>query len=235
MKNTVYISIVLILWGTFILNAQDSLRNEGYIPYPKHSFVGYNKNITTLVSKFDTLNRKSIISFSPQHLIKRGIRIEFERKLTENKWLVIAPSLYFAQKENKQDYDDYYYDDTYNLLLGAGIAPYLKSFVRQNGDFGGYISWGLNYNYFYLQYYEAGDIDEEIDAEIHRIGFDITLGYQVLIADLLVLDMYTGMGARKSYFHNGGGVSNDKFNNSHYDYNVTSNIFLIGVKIGLLY
>jgi hypothetical protein len=231
-----YLSMFCFLMAfTFGLSAQesDSLRNKGYQPsQPSSNIVRLDLNFKNH-GTYDSLQRKRIIGFSPQHLIKYGIRIEMERKLSHNKWLVVAPMVYFAEKGHKE-YDEYSDNNSFNLLAGGGMALGLKTFARPNGEFGGYISFGPSYNYFFSQYYVHKDIDEEIDAHIHKLGFDVTLGYQFLIRQLVVMDIYTGMGARKSIMDNGG-YSDDKFNNGPMDYNITMNTLLFGIKIGILY
>ena len=224
--------IIMVFFAALSLHAQDSLRNQGYPPYVDETTT--TPWVTVRMSQFDTLNRKKIIGFCPQYLAKYGIRIEMERKLSPNKWLVIAPALYFSEKQDRPD--EYSYDNnSFSLLAGLALSPSLKIFARPNGDFGGYINVGPTYHYYYMQYYESGETDDVVEANIQKVGFDVTLGYQFLIKDLVVMDLFTGMGSRLSIMDNGTGHSKNKFNQNVTGYNATGNFLLFGVKIGLLY
>jgi len=178
-------------------------------------------------------NYSRLISFSPQYLINNGIRLDYERKISSNKWLVVAPQLYLAEKKSRSAEDNVGRDD-FNLMAGAGLSLALKNYALKDDNFGAYIGYGLYYNYFYTEYFEDTDNEEEIKANIHKTGFDIILGYQLVVYNIATLDIYTGFGARKSFIDNGE-YSNDKFNGFPVGFNMTGNILLLGIKIGILY
>ena len=191
--------------------------------------------ISIAVSAQDSIPaKKRIISFSPQYLINYGVRLDFERKISPNKYLVIAPQLYLAEQNNKTD--DILTDiDDFNLLAGTGLAVSIKNFALKDGNFGAYLGYGLFYNYYYTEYFEDAEFEpEEVKANIHKMGFDIILGYQLVLYDVAIVDIYTGMAARKSFIDNGD-YSDERFTSSPLGYNLTGNIFLLGIKIGIMY
>ena len=111
----------------------------------------------------------------------------------------------------------------------------MKNYSKRDGNFGSYLSYGPVYNYFYTEYYE--EVDDETEpatANISRFGFDIILGYQLKIKQVAIVDFYTGMGIRKSLIDNGD-FSDEKFSSYPLGFNMTGNLLLLGIKIGLAY
>ena len=191
--------------------------------------------ITCMLNAQDSLNYTKFISFSPQYLFNYGIRMDFERKVGSNKWLVIAPQIYLAEKNSQSSSDEHTGRDDFNLLAGTGLSVYMKNFALKNRNSGAYLGYGLMYNYFYTEYYEDIDNDiEEVKANIHKIGFDILLGYQMMVYNVAYIDIYTGFGARKGYIENGE-YSDFKFNGYPIGFNMTGNILLLGIKIGIMF
>ena len=182
----------------------------------------------------DSIQYKRLVSFSPQYLFNYGIRVDFERKISDNKWLVVAPQIYLAEKKVSYDNDEINYND-FNSVLGGGIALSVKNFVTKGNNFGAYLGYGVFYNYFYVKYYEEVENDiEEAEANINKIGFDIILGYQFTGFDIATFDIYTGMAVRHSIMDNGD-FSDDKFTDYPVGFNFSGNILLLGVRIGILY
>ncbi|MFC2086555.1 hypothetical protein ACFLSA_00100 [Bacteroidota bacterium] len=174
-----------------------------------------------------------VISFVPQYIIKKGIRVDFERDLAGSNRLLLGPQLYLSEKNNS---DDYYIDeDEYNLLFGAGIVALVKNFRNNPEELGLYLGYGVRYNFFSIKYDELDSEGRyEVNSTIHKTGVDLILGHQMLFFDFLSIDMYTGFGIRYSLF-NTEGESVDKFNSGVLDYNATGNVLLLGLRIGLKY
>lgn len=188
-------------------------------------------NITLAFSQSEISN-KTIYSFVPQYLINRGIRVDIEKKIAERHYLQICPQFYLSEKEDKEFLVD---KNQFNYLLGGGLNIYHKIFtvedIKENGL---YLSYGLSYNYFNIEYLDnSGEYEFSAEADIHKTGADLILGYQVLINNIVSLDFYTGLGTRLSYM-NTSGNDKDRFNTGYYGYNYTGNILILGFRIGVV-
>lgn len=183
------------------------------------------------------VSANKIYSFLPQYMFHRGIRIDIERKLKENRWIQICPQIYFANGEYENS------GDTYNELFGAGLAVYSKRYINNNiltgendkiDELGIYISYGLSYNYFYLNYLENYSYGSSTPYStcIHKIGGDVLIGYQVLYWDILSVDIYTGLGIRYSITKTEG-MEDALFNNFYNGFGYTGNLMHLGLRIGI--
>jgi len=187
---------------------------------------------------------KKIISFVPQNLIKRGIRVDYEFKIKERQWLQICPQFYLGDRNYKLDDYQYYSGSTmnngldnedYNSIVGAGISIYHKYYPIQKHDLGWYISYGLHYNYFFTQFNVLTDYDQliEEDHSIHKIGGDVLIGYQHIFFKVLAIDIYTGLGTRLSFFNPSIGNLH-KFDNFFTSFGYTGNVMQLGLRIGVV-
>lgn len=175
----------------------------------------------------------TIYSFMPQYLINNGIRIDIEKQLKNKHFIQVSPQFYLSE-QNKEDGSNSD-DNSFTNLVGGGVNIYHKYFV--DDDFLKnplYISYGLSYNYFNIDYYDEylGSLIHA-NADIHKMGVDITVGYQKIIGDVVSLDIFTGLGTRYSVMGTDS-ESDDRFNSSYYGYNYTGNLMLLGLKIGLI-
>jgi len=175
---------------------------------------------------------KSIYSFVPQYLINRGIRVDVEKKISGRHYIQICPQFYLSEKEDKEFLID---KNQFDYLIGGGLNIYHKIFTVDDFKYNGlYLSYGLIYNYFNIEYLDnSGEYEFSATADIHKTGADLILGYQVLLNDIVSLDFYAGLGTRLSYM-NTSGNDKDRFNNGYYGYNYTGNILVLGFRIGVV-
>ena len=177
--------------------------------------------------------KKTIYSFMPQYLINRGIRIDIEKQISGKHWIQICPQFYLSEKDNE---DNFIYDEnSFNSLIGGGLNVYHKIFAHS--DFtkhGLYFSYGVTYNYFEIEYFDDY-LGSTINAEatIHKVGFDINLGYQFMIKQIVSIDLFTGVGTRYSFMETNSD-NKEKFNATYFGYNYTGNLLLLGVRIGVI-
>lgn len=175
---------------------------------------------------------ENIYSFVPQYLINRGIRVDIEKQLTQRHFLQICPQFYLSEKEEDNFVNS---DNQFSYLIGGGLNIYDKIFVAESyKDYGLYFSYGLSYNYFYIEYLDdSGESELSAEANISKLGGDLILGYQFFIRDLVSIDIYTGLGTRIS-FMDADGSDTDRFNTGYFGYNYTGNILLLGLRIGVI-
>jgi hypothetical protein len=176
--------------------------------------------------------RKNIYSFVPQYLINRGIRIDIEKQLSERHFLQICPQFYLSERD-----DDNFINtrNQFTYLVGGGLGLYDKIFASGSyKDYGLYFSYGLSYNYFYIEYIDDSN-QSEISAygNIHKIGADLILGYQFFVRDLVSIDIYTGVGTRVSSM-NANDADTDRFNTGFFGYNYTGNLLVLGLRLGVI-
>ena len=151
-------------------------------------------------------NRKWAVKHSPQHFIFSTIRLEVERVITDQQFSVtIAP--YAIVGDVWEDHPD---DDI--MGVGAEISGRLY-FVNNNKNLKGfYASYGFNYTYFKnltrqndwrtveedgLEMIKFGLVER--DVEIHRVGMVFLAGHQFNLKNVLIIDVYSGFGLKKSY------------------------------------
>jgi len=188
-------------------------------------------NFTVTFSQDENKN-KNIYSFVPQYLINRGIRVDVERKISGRHYIQICPQFYLSEKENKEFVID---KNQFNYLIGGGLNVYHKIFTVEDFKYNGlYLSYGLSYNYFSIEYIDnSGDYDFTAKGTINKMGADLIIGYQILIHETVSVDIYTGLGTRLSYMETDG-LDADRFNTGYYGYNYTGNIMLLGFRLGVI-
>ncbi len=177
-------------------------------------------------------NRETIYSFLPQYLINRGIRIDIDKRLTGRHYLQICPQFYLSEK----DEDSFLIDkNRFSYLIGGGLNLYHKIYAFEEfKDYGLYLSYGITYNYFNIEYVDDSEgVEISAKGEIHKIGGDLILGYQFFIRRVVSVDIFTGLGTRFSYM-DARGADTDRFNTGYFGYNYTGNIMLLGLRIGVV-
>ena len=179
-------------------------------------------------------SRETIYSFLPQYLINRGIRIDVDKQIGRRHYLQICPQFYLSEKHEGDLVLD---KNKYSYLIGGGLNLYHKIFAFEEfKDYGLYLSYGLSYNYFHVEYTDdsgGNNVLISAEGEIHKIGSDLTIGYQFFIRRVVALDFFTGLGTRIS-FMDAGGADTDRFNTGYFGYNYTGNILLLGMRIGVV-
>jgi len=184
----------------------------------------------------ETKTHSKIISFTPQYMIKRGLMMNIDTKLNNNKWFQISPQIYLANNEN------YNGGDNYNELIGFGIDFHRKIIVNNIpkmltfkgiSELGIYLSYGPSYNFFYLNYFDDDEYNSaQYHTNIHKLGGDVMIGYQFFIKKILSIDIYTGLGIRYSFIESEG-EQESLFSDSYIGFGYTGNLMLLGIRFGL--
>jgi hypothetical protein len=182
-------------------------------------------------SQTDSL-KSGVIAFHPFHLIQNGIRLDYDRNIGEKQWIQIGPQFYAVEYA-----DDLNYHGFINLI-GFGVSGYHRIYLsRKVKNFGTYISYGVSYNYFSLKYeYDSVNSSSIIasNTNINKFGADVIIGYQMLVFDQLVLDLYAGLGGRYSD-RQYTGIKHESFSDSMIDYGYTGNVMILGIRLGFCY
>jgi hypothetical protein len=189
-------------------------------------------SITLAFSQEEETKNKTIYSFVPQYLINRGIRVDIEKKISDRHYLQICPQFYLSEKEGKEFVND---NNQFNYLIGGGLNLYHKIFTSEELKSSGiYLSYGLSYNYFNIEYIDdSGDYEYTAKANINKFGGDLIIGYQFFIHEIVSFDFYTGLGTRLSYM-NTDGNDKERFNSGYFGYNYTGNILILGFRVGVV-
>jgi len=169
----------------------------------------------------------------PQYLINRGIRIDIEKQIMPRHVLQLCPQFYLGEKKESAEF--FKEENRFNYLIGGGLNVYDKIFAFEDfKDYGLYLSYGVSYNYFYIEYIE-NTIGNPLSAEanIHKVGADLIIGYQFFIRQIVSVDLFTGVGTRYSFMETTG-TDNNRFNTGYYGYNYTGNIMLLGFRLGVI-
>jgi hypothetical protein len=197
--------------------------------------------LTVLGNAQESFTPNYTLSFVPQYLFKNGLRMDLELKLKkENQWLQIAPQVYYHEA-----IDDYWYDYSFEKLGGVGLDLHHKIYLSTNKiAHGPYLSYGMVYQHFavrhndyiWVPYEESGltyydYTSKTLTGTIHKGGINLLFGYQVHPFDRLLLDVYLGMGIRKSFPSES---MEDRFNSSIIDYNYSGTLLVFGVRFGAL-
>jgi hypothetical protein len=188
-------------------------------------FLFFSLIISQFVKAQDS-NINEVIAFHPFHLINNGIRIDYDRKLSDKQWLQISPQFYAAERTDNNDFRDY------NELLGVGVSLFHRIYLSNQTSFGTYFSYGFTYSHFNLKYDEdnSGPVNTA-ETTIDKFGGDIVIGYQSVAFEKLVIDVYAGLGSRysdRTYI----GTIHRNFNKLMYDYGYTGNVLVAGIRIG---
>ena len=141
----------------------------------------------------ETASRETIYSFVPQYLINRGIRVDVEKQVSSRHFLQLCPQFYLSEKNE----DNYLSSkNQFSYLVGGGLNVYDKIFASEEyKDYGLYFSYGLSYNYIYIEYTDfSGDFEKSATGNIHKVGADLILGYQFFVRKILSVDIYTEIG-----------------------------------------
>lgn len=193
--------------------------------------------IVQMATAQENQDPEKIFSFVPQTMILHGIRVDWERKINENKWIQLCPEVYFANGDYSNG------NDEFNELVGAGLRLYKKRYVNNSifvnnssnvNELGIYLAAGPTYQYYHLNYLEDNNTEAyTYKVDINKLGFDILIGYQFLIKDIVSIDIYTGLGARYSFVDPKGGDRDNLFDGYYTSYGFTGNLIHGGLRIGL--
>jgi hypothetical protein len=186
--------------------------------------------LTFLVAEGQETNQPTrYISIVPQYLFNSGLRIDYDYKLSENKWLQFCPQIYLG--ESGTGISNHGYDE----LLGAGMMIYYKRFLNETDlNKGIYLSYGPSYNYFHITFQQETQQggSSYSTAQIHKIGGDIILGLQSCIRDIVMIDVYAGLGLRYCFSHFTDYGTN-QFNDLWIGYGYSGTMLNGGIRIGI--
>jgi hypothetical protein len=161
---------------------------------------------------------KKVLSFYPQYLIMHGMKAGIEIPLKNNFWLITSPEIYYSENNSSIT--------SYNELFGAGITFHNRKYLLPDHNRLPYISMQASYNYFNIV---NPDNDEAPSHNIHKTGLGFTIGIQPELRDPVYLDLYLGVGFRKSFYNTDEDI--EMYQEVSWDYAFTGPTLLIGVKL----
>ena len=187
--------------------------------------------IIPAISQTDS-SRNKVMSFVPQYLINNGIRVDYELRIHKNNWLQLCPQFYLTEKGSNSTSNS----DNYNEVAGVGIFAYHKVYLNKRKlPFGAYFSYGATYNYFTIKFDETNNnVTTSENTQINKFGGDFLIGYQTIVSERIVLDVYTGIGGRYSNYKYSG-TTRPKYNDTYWDYGYTGNLMHLGFRIGIYF
>ncbi|MBK8805305.1 MAG: hypothetical protein IPO21_01115 [Bacteroidales bacterium] len=184
------------------------------------------------------------IMIMPQMLASHGLRMDFEFRIGKNA-IVIAPTYY---NKYNHDYYDYYYDD-FKKKEGAGIdIAYKLNLTDPNRVFVPYAAANLSYdfysvdvvdvteNYYYDEYGYSQSSEyytNEKHFDIHKLGVDALMGFQITPIPRFVIDFSVGVGTRHSFAKNDEEEMRSRFGDNILDMAFTGIIPTTNFKIGI--
>lgn len=196
---------------------------------------------TSPVFSQDTIYKKMAVSWEPIYMVNNGIRLNFDVHIKNNHWIEASPLFYSAYKGNS--------NSRYETLLGGGIDISHRILLEKDYNTP-YFAYGFTAQYYKLNYsdnvwitYNENDLeymvydDMDVDHSILKIGPYAVIGYQTLFSKMVIIDIYAGLGIRKSYhFSNTSIIGFENNFNSYYgDFGYTGVMIVAGLKIGILF
>ena len=178
-----------------------------------------------------TRPRSKVMSFVPQYLINNGIRVDYEIKIKNNNWIQLCPQFYLTEKGSHTNNNT-----DYNEVAGVGVFAYHKIYLsNSDSPFGSYFSYGFAYNYFNIDFDETNNaVTTTESAQINKFGADLIIGYQTVVSQRIIIDIYTGVGGRYSDYKYSG-TTRPKYNDTYWDYGYTGNLLHLGFRIGFYF
>lgn len=194
-------------------------------------------------------NQSLLVSFVPQTMMVNGFRLDIERRLVKNHWLILAPVFYTTLRNNYHVYDQDLnnQEDLENFhISGFGAMIWHKIYFNKNLSCNGmYISYGLKYNslsidyqkYTWTKYMENG-LEywgwrlKDINEDIGNFGFNFVAGSQNFIyGNIFFLDVYAGLGYQFATVKLEG-TDQSSFSDALWDYGFQGPHPIIGFRIG---
>ncbi len=187
-----------------------------------------------------------MISLVPQHFINNTFRIDFDLRLNERSWIVLAPRILYK----KQDVDtlNYSYSNTRKIteVKGYGFDISHKIFTRKSYKFQrNYLMYGVSYQQVNLKYYgtywrrflvdglqymlpQTGQISQTTS----KYGFNVLVGNQSVMSNPLFFDLYLGTGIRFAS-HSSKQQAVEKFDTWLWDFGFEGVTLLAGFRMGV--
>ena len=191
-------------------------------------------------SSDEPVELKNAVSIVPQYAAISGIRIDYERKIKNDKWLLFAPQLYL-NKDGNNDYDE---------MTGLGMNVYYKLFLSHSKKKNAtgtsrtniYFSAGPTFQHFNLTSIEEIPVEfiqdgatyikfssSEITTGINKFGANANFGLQFAF-ERFILDIYAGIGIRYAVDKDGNLM--DFHNNDWLDYGYSGILLDGGIRFG---
>lgn len=183
---------------------------------------------------------KNAVSIVPQYAAISGIRIDYERRMKGDNWLLFAPQLFVNQTGNN-DYDQmtgFGMNLYYKLFLSRSKKKNATGFSRTNI----YFSAGPAYQYFSLTNLEEvpetftengityiGYTSGEVTTRINKFGANADFGLQFAF-ERFILDLYGGVGIRYAVDQNGHLM--DRYDNGWLNFGYSGILLDGGVRFG---
>ena len=160
--------------------------------------------------------QKYAVSWQYSSLFTGGWKLNFEKRLKENQWLSIAPTIYSFPSVsywwNNNYWDDYNSDPCINSVFGVGIDIGYKYYLDKTEIF--YLLGGVNYSYInykyevfdFLEFEENGMKYSKYDKTSNRQHFNrpgavLCLGLHTEKQIGFFLGTYGGVGYRYSIYN----------------------------------
>ncbi len=187
----------------------------------------------------DDFSSVASFSFSPQYMIKNGLKVSWEKKINDRQqWIRLAPQLYYDESQNLD----------YEKLMGWGIDIDHKIFLESDASgLGSYFSYGATYQSYRLDYQTQDWIIMEKEGltyheykqimrtnKLRKTGPNVLFGYRWMPYHRLFIDFYLGAGLRIS-FHSEGTEDQRKFNDAMTDFGYSGTLFKGGIQFGVLF
>jgi hypothetical protein len=189
------------------------------------------------IAQQETSSKKyrGIVAFQPLIFTINGLRLDYDLAITQNHWIQAGPVLFFNESQNENT-GNYLWDSKFLKHNGAGLHLSHRYFPGQGfGQTPVYISYGLMYQHHNIQYLESTSSgDFRRFTAIDRAGVDITIGLVAIAGEILLVDLFTGLGIRVT--QNTSDAEKPKLYNDGYIFpGYKGNILLIGMRIGFIH
>lgn len=196
--------------------------------------------LLSLTLQAQTNEMNFMIKGEPFYLIKYGLCVNFEKRISPTRWLMVTPQFY-ANYNNKNGDGDSWGHNNYSKFTGEGLDLAIKSFVSRKFYFGYGTTW-QHYNFSIPQLVwpasQEGDLNvflpeyQYYNEQINKFGVNGIFGFQNRMLKGMFLDIYSGWGIRYSAYHSKSGPV-VKYNSDMGDFGYTGITFLIGVRVGV--
>jgi hypothetical protein len=209
---------LLFVMPVIFAKGQNNTVSADIKPVTKSKFTSTNDSLPTR------------ITFQPFYFAIHALRLSYDRKIKEGKWIEISPLFFLSEKSGQ--YDDY------SKLSGLGGMVYYKHFVsRTQRNSGVYVGMGAMFNYLWFEYplytssFSSSGDQEYLKTSFAKLGGDLIFGYDFMFASgKLTGGVYGGFGFR--YANTDNQIMKHRFNEAYWDYAFSGNILLVGLKVG---
>jgi hypothetical protein len=194
-------------------------------------YTNAGNNFPPIDSSRNIHNPTLAFSLHPLYTLQNGFRVDFEIHIIKNQWLIIGPQYFIAENKSMNTFFLAGVDRTMDME-GYGVDIYHKIILKtEESIIGPYAAYGIRYNSFNFKA-DAENGNTKMDVTNTRYGFNVLFGYQNVINDKLLIDVYTGCGLQVSNLSGDDGTFADK-SNFFMNYNYSGPRFLLGFRIGL--